>query len=278
MIVKSLFHVDSLVKLNLRNTNRQFSRRLWNWEPCGQGHSRFVKQKHWPPKNLLMQLPLLVYNIVENNISTEGAKAIGISLMNNSSLINLDLSSFIVKMLLGMNSITRLGVKAIATALQQNKVLTHLYLGTRVFLAIFTLGHNKFGDEGVKFVATALLRNTTLTDLDLCKLPSVSLSNRREQPYFAKCFQLSNNYKKQQNDKKPVSLQQQSTLSKIDRNLFEDPGAKAIADALQYNNTLLLLDLGINIIRLDLQVKTEQRTKEQRLCLQLCRLTIRSLT
>jgi Ran GTPase-activating protein (RanGAP) involved in mRNA processing and transport len=80
--------------------------------------------------------------LFDNNIGSEGAKAIAEALKVNAVLTSVDLQ---------INSIGDDGAKAIAEALKVNAVLTQLWLGG-----------NKIGDVGAKAIADALKSGTAV--------------------------------------------------------------------------------------------------------------------
>uniref|UniRef100_A0A8D0G4C3 NLR family CARD domain containing 3 n=1 Tax=Sphenodon punctatus TaxID=8508 RepID=A0A8D0G4C3_SPHPU len=163
-------------------------------------------------------------SLAENQISNKGAKALARSLMVNRSLIVLDLRN---------NSIGPRGAKALADALKINQGLLFLrYVLPERSLspASSDLQNNMIKGDGAKFLAEALSVNYKLTDLQLhlplskgtspCLQSPAQMSAAEPLTPAFLCFS-------------PCSLQW---------NFIQAKAAKALAQALQTNRTLAILE------------------------------------
>jgi hypothetical protein len=148
-----------------------------------------------------------------NNIGSDGAKALAGALYNLTSLHDLYLNN---------NNIGDDGAKALAGALQNNTSQTYFYLH---------LNNNNIGDDGAKALAGALQNKTKLLDLylnnnnignDGAKALAGALQNKTYLYYLA----LNNN------------------------NIGND-GAKALVGALQNKRNLYFFELSNNSIMID---------------------------
>ncbi|KAM4713136.1 dynein regulatory complex subunit 5 [Anableps anableps] len=124
---------------------------------------------------LLTKSRLETLNLCDNEIRSQGAKAIAHALSNNVTLLSLNLR---------LNQVGDEGGHAIAEALQNNKTLSHLHLGgndvasitavelSKVLLKNKTLKSinlscNNLGEVGGKALAEAMSYNSTLTECDI---------------------------------------------------------------------------------------------------------------
>ena len=96
-------------------------------------------------------------DLVNNNISEEGAQALATALMTNTTVTSVDL---------GINIIDAEGAQALATALMTNTTVTHV-----------DLVNNSIGAEGAQALVTALSTNMTLRKLTMSYPDPMNVTN-----------------------------------------------------------------------------------------------------
>ncbi|KAF9948443.1 hypothetical protein BGZ72_009648 [Mortierella alpina] len=177
-------------------------------------------------------------NLENNSIGSDGAKALAGSLKTNSTVTTLNLAN---------NSIGLDGTKALAGSLKTNSTLTTLGLES-----------NKIGSDGAEALAEALKTNSTLTTLGLqgnkigyygvLALSTVSKTNS------ALTISLENNLITTGTTdafcstlKTISTITYQYTLDSAGNSIGSE-GAKALAETLKINSTVVTLNLQRNSI------------------------------
>ena len=176
------------------------------------------------------------FNISHNNISDDGAVAIGECLKNNNTLRELNLSH---------NKVSDNGIISIGNALEMNAKLQ-----------MFNISYNNISDDGAVAISECLKNNNTLRELNLShnKISDsgiISIGNALEMNTKLQIFNIScSNISDDGAVAISECLKNNNTLQElnISHNKISDSGIISIGNALEMNTKLQIFNISYNNI------------------------------
>lgn len=148
--------------------------------------------------------------IPHHGIGPNGAKAVAIALVNNSTVSSLDLSS---------NGLGSAGLFYVLEMLQSNKIISDI-----------NLAGNDLGSRGARLISDSLRKNRTITKLNI----SGNSFSERDATHMAKL----------------ISRNKALKELILSHNTFREQGGVILGKALESNSVLKTLDLSWNHLRL----------------------------
>ncbi|XP_068741585.1 leucine-rich repeat-containing protein 74B-like [Montipora capricornis] len=217
-----------------------------------------------PCTPFLRQLEKSEMNLMHYNLGPVGAEAVAVALMNNNSIMTLNLSDncigadgaiYIAKMLTENPFITELDVSHNELRLQGAYAMSEMLRDNSELLEL-NLSNNGFEQKGAEPIVEALKHNYTLKSLNLshnnfCELGGQLLGPAIDANVGLECLDLSWNHLRRKGAVAiGYGLGTNFALKFVDLswNGFADDGAKSVGDALRENNTLTELDISSNRI------------------------------